>query len=94
MKQRNQRTKGRHKMNQDALLMLKQVTHSKNEQCAKDAKAVLTGEISPAEMRRYAGSFFRAVLDGNRNLAYFSADSQNKRALESNPYTHTQTVTV
>lgn len=61
--------------------MLVKLTKSKNELIAKKSEDILLGVKTIEEERKYCGSFFLAVLEGNYEDALRKADSFNRQAL-------------
>jgi hypothetical protein len=61
--------------------MLVKLTKSKNELIAKKSEDILLGVKTIEEERKYCGSFFLAVLEGNYEDALRKADSCNRQAL-------------
>lgn len=61
--------------------MLVLLTSSKNEIIANKSVDILLGIKKIEEERKYCGSFFKAVLEGNYEEALRRADGDNKAAL-------------
>ncbi len=75
----------------DTQEMLKKISTSSNETCARTARKILNGETTIEEELKYEGSFMTAVLKGDYEEALNRADSENYYALTGkfkyNPYT-------
>lgn len=61
--------------------MLVKLTSSKNQIIANKSVYILLGIKIIEEEKKYCGSFFRAVLEGNYEEALRRADSDNRTAL-------------
>jgi hypothetical protein len=63
--------------------MLVKLTSSKNQIIADKSVDILLGIKTIDEEKKYCGSFFKAVLEGDYEEALRRADSDNRQALTS-----------
>ena len=63
--------------------MLVKLTKSENEIISNKSVKILLGMTTIEEEKKYCGSFFRAVLEGNYEEALRRADGYNRNALLS-----------
>ena len=63
--------------------MLVKLTGSKNQIIANKSVDILLGIKEIETEKKYCGSFFRAVLEGDYEEALRRADSDNRQALTS-----------
>lgn len=63
--------------------MLVKLTSSKNQITANKSVDILLGIKTIENEKKYCGSFFRAVLEGDYEEALRRADGDNRKALTS-----------
>lgn len=64
--------------------LLEAISKSTNKFCAELSKSILSGDVTIEQQKPFAGSFMRAVMEGDADTAIDRADADNTLAIIQN----------